>query len=130
MNSAPVSIRRLLMPLKTAVATKARRHAPSAAASSELAGCCCAGARAEFIKTAYHCYGRETTLGCKRPAVSHPDSSRGLFLPLNATIIDLIYPDIPGLHEIWAASRLLVNHQPHACRSTPPPTGCNLRIYS
>ena len=116
------------MPLKTAVATKARRHAPSAAASSELAGCCCAGARAEFIKTAYHCYGRETTLGCKRPAVSHPGSSRGLFLPLNATIIDLIYPDIPGLHEIWAASRLLVNHQPvkpcvsprasgHACRS-------------
>src|SRR6516225_12430586 len=91
MKSAPASIRRLLMPLKTAVATS--RHAPSAAASSELAGCCCAGARAEFIKTAYHCYGRETTLGCKRPAVSHPGSSRGLFLPLNATIIDLIYPD-------------------------------------
>jgi hypothetical protein len=40
MNSAPVSIKRLLMPLNMAVATKARRHAPSAAASSELAGCC------------------------------------------------------------------------------------------
>src|SRR5260370_41976651 len=50
MNSAPVSIKRLLMPLNAAVATKARRHAPSAAASSELTGCCCAGPVAWFIE--------------------------------------------------------------------------------
>src|SRR5271169_1571982 len=40
MNSAPVSIKMLLIPLKSAVATNARRHELSAAASSELAGCC------------------------------------------------------------------------------------------
>jgi hypothetical protein len=49
MNSAPVNIKRLLMPLNTAVAIKARRHAPSAAASSELAGCCRAGAWTWFM---------------------------------------------------------------------------------
>src|SRR5215467_15168347 len=89
MNSAPVSIKRLLMPLKTAVATKARRHAPSAAASSELAGCCCAGARAEFIKTAYHCYGRETTFGLLKSG-GQPSWLVAGICP-NATIMDLIY---------------------------------------
>src|SRR6516165_1532215 len=89
MNSAPVSIKRLLMPLKTAVVTKARRHAPSAVASSELAGCCCAGARAEFIKTAYHCYGRDTMRGLLSPDARAAKSGG---LVINATIMDLIYP--------------------------------------
>src|SRR6516165_6771340 len=89
MNSAPVSIKRLLMPLKTAVATKARRHAPSAVASSELAGCCCAGARAEFIKTALL-----RTRHYARAAKSGGQPSwlvAGPFV-INATIMDLIYP--------------------------------------
>src|SRR5689334_18507332 len=103
MNSAPVSIRRLLMPLKTAVATKARRHAPSAAASSELAGCCCTGPGAEFIETAYHCCGRETALGLQRPAVNHPGSSQAV------RPRDDNGRNIPDLHEIWACSRSLVN---------------------
>src|SRR3974390_3082152 len=99
MNSAPVSIRRLLMPLKTAVATKARRHAPSAAASSELAGCCCAGARAEFIKTAYHCYGHETTLGLVKTG------GQLSWLVAGHLPGDDNGPNIPGFLEIWAGSR-------------------------
>ena len=49
MNSAPVSISRLLMPLNRAIARKARRQAPSAAASSELAGGCRSGPSAWVI---------------------------------------------------------------------------------
>src|SRR5215469_12679792 len=105
MNSAPVSIKMLLMPLNTAVATKARRHALSAAASSELAGCCCAGARAEFIKTAYHCLRtqhyarpaivRRSAILARRGAICHIGDDNG--------------PNIPALHQIWAGSRPLVN---------------------
>src|SRR5471032_3301946 len=59
MNSAPVSIRRLLIPLNSAMAIKARRQAPSAAASSELAGCCRDGPTGWLIRRAYHSGGRE-----------------------------------------------------------------------
>src|SRR5579859_4625786 len=90
MNNAPVSIRMLLIPLKTAVATKARRQAPSAAESSEPAGCCCAGARAEFIKDCTPLLRTQNyARAAKRPAVSHPGSSRGIG---PGTIMDRIYP--------------------------------------
>src|SRR5215470_13411504 len=90
MNSAPVSISRLLMPLKTAVATKARRHAPSAAASSELAGCC-AEARAEFIKDCVPLLRTRSHARARKVRRSATLARRGAFA-LNATITDQIYP--------------------------------------
>src|SRR5579863_6818868 len=59
MNRAPESIRMLLMPENKAVATKARRQALSAAASSELAGCCRGGPRLWLMDRAYHRNGRQ-----------------------------------------------------------------------
>src|ERR1700752_3458031 len=104
MNSAPVSIRRLLMPLKTAVATKARRHAPSAAASSELAGCCCTGARAEFIKD---CVPLLRTRNYARAGKTGGQPS--WLVAGRLPQCDDNGPNIPALHEIWAGSRPLVN---------------------
>src|SRR5580658_6261530 len=43
----------LLMPLNSAMAIKARRQAPSAVASSELAGCCRSGPIGWFMEVSY-----------------------------------------------------------------------------
>src|SRR5215471_5594666 len=98
MNNAPVSIRRLLTPLKTAVAK-------GLAARAERCGKFRTGRllrrREGGITDAKH------TLGlCKRPAVSHPGSSRGI-----SPKRDDNGPNIPALHEILAGSRPLVNCQ-------------------
>src|SRR5690349_7485200 len=97
MNSAPVSISTLLMPLNTAVATKARRQAPSAVASSELAGCCCAGARAEFIKDCV------PLLRTRNYARAEKTGGQPSWLVAGHSPGDDNGPNIPGLHEIWAA---------------------------
>src|SRR5580658_865192 len=63
MNTAPVSMRRLLMPLNSAMPRKARRQALSAAASSELTGCGRAGRGSWLIKvpnTVPHSYHDRT----------------------------------------------------------------------
>jgi hypothetical protein len=55
--------------------------------------------------------------GCKRPAVSHPGSSRGIRPG------DDNGPNTPVLHEIWAASRLLGKYQPVALCVLPRASG-------
>src|SRR6516165_9531716 len=72
MNSEPVSIRMLLMPLNTAMAMKARRQAVSAVASSAVAG-----AGGGSCRSAYHFGARN---GTARPLSLIPGVVAILFL--------------------------------------------------
>jgi hypothetical protein len=62
MNREPVSIRMLLIPLNRAMARKARRQAPSAAASSALAGGPQRAGKLAHAEGAYHLGARKATI--------------------------------------------------------------------